>query len=189
METILVVSSNEKVNSLIVELLKTQYFSNITAVKSGSEARRTLIDNVFDIIIINTPLIDEFGSELAINVITSTISSIILIVKSEMADEIANKVENYGVFVVPKPISKQFFFQCLKFISTSRKRILGLKNENIKLQQKIEEIRLIDRAKCVLIQYLNFTESQAHRYIEKQAMDMRITKKEIAEGILKTYEN
>lgn len=187
METILIVSSNEKGNSLIVELLKSQYSSKINTVKSGSEARRILIDNIFDIVIINSPLIDEFGTELALNIINSTLSSVILIAKSEMADEI--KVENYGVFVVPKPINKQFLFQCLKFIATSRKRILGLKNENIKLQQKIEEIRLIDRAKCILIQYLNFTEVQAHRYIEKQAMDMRITKREVAEGILKTYES
>ena len=46
----------------------------------------------------------------------------------------------------------------------------------------------MDRAKCVLIQYLNMTETQAHRYIEKQAMDLRTTRRQIAEGILKTYE-
>ena len=55
--------------------------------------------------------------------------------------------------------------------------------------QKIEDIKMIDRAKCILIQYLNMTESEAHRYIEKQAMDMRTTRKTIAEGILRTYEN
>ena len=48
---------------------------------------------------------------------------------------------------------------------------------------------MIDRDKCILIQYLNMTESEAHRYIEKQAMDMRTTRKTIAEGILRTYEN
>jgi len=74
-------------------------------------------------------------------------------------------------------------------MAASHKRITGLKNENIKLQKKIEDIRLIDRAKCVLIQYLNMTEPQAHRYIEKQAMDMRITRAEVAQGILKTYES
>ena len=59
----------------------------------------------------------------------------------------------------------------------------------MKLQKKIEEIRLVDRAKCVLIQYLNMTEAEAHRYIEKQAMDMRKTKKTIAENILNTYDS
>ena len=33
------------------------------------------------------------------------------------------------------------------------------------------------------------TEAQAHRYLEKQAMDMRITKAEVAKSILSTYEN
>ena len=47
---------------------------------------------------------------------------------------------------------------------------------------------MVDRAKCAMIQYLNMTEPQAHRYIEKQAMDLRITKKEVARGILETYD-
>ena len=61
--------------------------------------------------------------------------------------------------------------------------------ENKKLLQKIEDIRIIDRAKCLLISYLNMSEPEAHKYIERQAMDMRITKRQVAEGIIKTYEN
>ena len=52
----------------------------------------------------------------------------------------------------------------------------------------MNEVRIINRAKCCLIEYLKMTEPQAHRYIEKQAMDLRQTKREIAESILKTYE-
>ena len=48
-------------------------------------------------------------------------------------------------------------------------------------------MRLINRAKCTLIEYLKFTEPQAHRYIEKQAMNNRQTRREVAEKILKTY--
>ncbi|MFQ9801115.1 MAG: ANTAR domain-containing protein [Clostridia bacterium] len=32
-----------------------------------------------------------------------------------------------------------------------------------------------------MIQYLNMTEAQAHRHIEKQAMDTRRTRREVAE--------
>ena len=51
-----------------------------------------------------------------------------------------------------------------------------------------DEQQLIIRAKCTLIQYLKLTEPQAHKYIEKQSMDLRKTKLEIAQRILKTYE-
>ena len=76
----------------------------------------------------------------------------------------------------------------MKMINAMRKRILGLRDQNIKLQKKIDEIRIVNRAKFALMQYLQFTEQQAHRYLEKQAMDMRKTKKEIALEIIKIYE-
>lgn len=97
-------------------------------------------------------------------------------------------MEDYGVYVLEKPLNKQMFYQSIKLINASQKKLMGLRKENSKLQVKIEEIKLVDRAKCTLIQYLKFTESQAHRYIEKQAMDMRKTRYEIAQDILKTYE-
>jgi len=90
--------------------------------------------------------------------------------------------------IVSKPINRSLLYQATKLAYSTHSRVLGYKRENIKLQSKIEEIRLVDRAKYALIQYLNMTEQQAHRYIEKQAMDMRVSKKEISEGIIRTYE-
>ncbi|HHT83072.1 MAG TPA: ANTAR domain-containing protein [Clostridiales bacterium] len=56
-------------------------------------------------------------------------------------------------------------------------------------QSSMEEKDIVDRAKAVLIKHLSMTEQQAHRFIEKQAMDMRVNKTAVAEGILKTYES
>ena len=61
--------------------------------------------------------------------------------------------------------------------------------ENTELLRRMDALRSIDRAKCLLMQYLGMTEAQAHRYIEKQAMNLRVSKKVIAEHILKTYDN
>ncbi len=54
--------------------------------------------------------------------------------------------------------------------------------------KKMDEIRLVNRAKWALISNLGMDEPQAHRYIEKHAMDMRICKREASETIIKTYE-
>ena len=67
--------------------------------------------------------------------------------------------------------------------------MLGIQHENIKLHKKLEEIRNVNRAKFALMQYLNFTEQQAHRYLEKQAMDLRVTKNEVALKVIKMYDN
>ena len=51
----------------------------------------------------------------------------------------------------------------------------------------MEEIRLVNRAKWLLISELKMDEPQAHRYIEKQAMDMCVSKRRVAEEIIRTY--
>ncbi len=173
---------------LIAELLDHSVFQTVTSVKSGAEARRALSQNDFSLVIISAPLSDEFGNELSLFVSEQSGAGVILLVKSEIADEVSAKVENFGVFVVPRPLSRAFFYQALKLSIAAHNRVVGLRFENEKLQTKIEEIRLVDRAKCVLIEVLKLSEKEAHRYIEKQAMDMRTTRKEIAEAILKTYE-
>lgn len=186
----LIVSGTEKGSNLIEDLMRnTSGISDFFYTRNGSEARRILIENSYDIIIINTPLADEFGHDLALYASTNTVSGLILIVKSEIYEEICDRVEDYGILVLSKPLSRQTFYSAVKLVSATQKRLLILEKENMKLQKKIEEIRLVDRAKCVLIQYLNMTEAEAHRYIEKQAMDMRKTKKTIAENILNTYDS
>lgn len=189
MNSALIVSGSDKGIELIAQLLNSDAKTHIVSAKSGTEARRLINAADYDLIVINTPLPDEFGDDFAVTITEISASGVILIVKNEMADDVLARVELSGVLIVPKPIIRQVFMQAQKLALASKNRIMSLKNENISLHQKIEEIRLVTRAKCVLIQYLDMTESQAHRYIEKQAMDMRATRQEIAQNILKTYEN
>ena len=110
------------------------------------------------------------------------------IAKSENADILADKLEDFGLMVIPKPLGRQYFYRSMKFVSAARKRMLGIRSENLKLHKKLEEIRTINRAKCSLMQYLGFTEQQAHKYLEKQAMDKRCTKIEVAQKVIEMYE-
>jgi len=98
--------------------------------------------------------------------------------------------KNFDIVIVDAPLSEEGSENLARSIAASiNGRLKQLQAENAKLKQKIEDIRIIDRAKCMLISYLSLSEQEAHRFIEKQAMDLRSTKRAIAEGILKTYAN
>ena len=84
--------------------------------------------------------------------------------------------------------SKTFLF-ALEFAAKSNERLRSMRDENVRLKESIGDLKLVDRAKCALIQYLNMTESDAHRFIEKQAMNKRLSKREIALQILSAYES
>lgn len=68
-------------------------------------------------------------------------------------------------------------------------RMLTVNEENEKLRHIVEDMKIINRAKLLLITCLNMSEQEAHRYLEKQAMDMRMSKMQIAMQVIKTYEN
>ncbi len=188
MESVLIISSIDKDKELLTDLCRAGSISKICTASSADEARGVFKGDSYDLVIINSPLADESGSELAIYISNTTCSGVLMFVKSEHSETISSKVEEYGVFVLQKPISRTLFFQAIKLISASCKRFQGLHKQTVKLESKIDEICLVNRAKCALIQYLSMTESQAHRYIEKQAMDMRLPKRAVAESILNTYE-
>ena len=188
MDSVLIVSNTSSTLEIVSDLLNSQEFSRIVTASNSSEARRSIISDGFDLIIIDSPLPDEFGDDFAVYASEQTDSGIILIVDNDKLYDIDSAAEDAGVFVLPKPISPEFFYQAVKLLIASRKRVSYLESENVKLQKKIEEIRLIDRAKCILIQYLQMTEQQAHKYIEKQAMNLRQSRVATAESILKTYE-
>ena len=184
MERILVVSSTEKTHAMLAQFLSScGVQSQLCRAMAGSEARRALVDGEFDLVLVNTPLPDEFGHELAQLAAGETTAGVILLAKAEIADSVAEKVED-GVFVVPKPLSRVLFMQALRMTRAARSRLSGLQNENRRLQKRIEDIRLVDRAKCLLIECCGMSEPEAHSYIEQQAMNRRCPKRDIAQGII-----
>jgi response regulator NasT len=186
---VLVVSSTakgaESLSSLIREY---EGYIDIATSTSCSEARRMILDNEYDLVVINAPLADESGEELASMITGQTLSGVIMVVRNEYMETMETIMGASGVLVVAKPIIKQLFFQTLGLARSMRRRLTLLQNENDKLQKKIEEIKRIDRAKWTLIQNLGMDEQQAHRYIEKQAMDLRKSRYDVASAILKTYQ-
>ena len=184
----MIVSSADKGTAYFKDILITANVEQIAAMKSGGEARRLLMERDFDLVIINAPLRDESGESFARDVASKNISQVMLVVKSEYYDEVSAACESDGVLTISKPINKSIFWSALMLAKASGSRLKQMQAENERLKQKIDEIRIVDRAKCILISYMNMSEQDAHRYIEKQAMDMRITRKLVAEGIVKTYE-
>lgn len=189
MDSALIVSSFEKGTAFFSEILVSASIGHIVTLQTGGEARRLLMERDFDLVVINAPLHDEAGENLSQYIASRGVSQVILVVKSEYFEEVSRLTEEYGVLTVAKPINRTLFWSALKLAKASALRLKRMQSENSKLKQKIEDIRIVDRAKCILISYLSMSEQEAHRYIEKQAMDMRTTRRAVAEGILKTYEN
>ena len=188
MSRILLTSGSLKGRDFFVSLVKEYGDHEMVFAGSGRDARGALSRMDVDLLVIHAPLPDEFGEELAEYASRNSYCGIIVVAKSDTDARSILRVETAGGLVALTPLSKSLFRQTFRLACATRNRMLGIHNENKKLSRRLEDMGLIDRAKCVLIQVLGMTEPQAHRYIEKQAMDMRVSKRQVAEELLKTYE-
>ena len=185
--SVLLVSSSPKFNESMLALLPESRFYPVAAVSDVSSARRRLLENKYDIVIINAPLPDDFGTRLALYICENSGAGVLLLVKAEHYPDITARVSPYGVLTVSKPASAGTVTQSLTLICATRERLRRMEQKTASVEEKIEEIRIVNRAKWLLIEQLKMTEKEAHRYIEKQAMDRCVTRRTIAENILATY--
>lgn len=185
--SVLVISAKENFNVSLQSLLPESKYSPVQIVSSFSSAKRMLLERSFDFILINTPLPDDFGTRFAIEISANKGTVILLLVRNEVYEEVCDKVTEYGILTLPKPASKQMVIHTLNFMAGIRERLRKLEKKSLSMEEKMEEIRLVNRAKWVLIGELKMTEADAHRYIEKQAMDRCVSRREIAEEIISTY--
>lgn len=185
--SVLVVSSSEKFELAMKQLLGERGYDPVCYAGSVASAKRMLLEQSFDFVIINSPLPDDTGIKIAIDVSTDKNSVCLLLVRADIYDDINEKVVDHGVFTLPKPTSSVIITQGLQWLAAARERLRRLEKKTLSIEEKMEEIRFVNRAKWALIQNLNMSEAEAHRYIEKRAMDGCITRREVAESILKTY--
>lgn len=183
---LLVCKQNDVIRGL-TEILRPMNFQLIDSATSAGEGRRRLQEIDYELVIVNTPLGDEFGVDFTVDILEKFMVGVILIVKSELVDHVEEKLKDTAAFVVPKPLNSQLLVQNIRFVCQSREKILRLQNQNTELKEKIEDMGIVYRGKLCLMGYLNLSEDQAHRYIQKRAMDMRLSPRTVAEQIIQTY--
>ena len=180
----LIVSAGNNANEYLAKHMAELGYTRPVMAASGGEARRQIDTKDFEVIIINAPLPDEFGHELGTDTVTKTDAGVILLTKAATADQIADKLQAFGVLVLGKPFTGAQFRQAVQIAASNNKRLAVLRTENAKLLDKIAQLRLVDRAKCYLIEKKHYTETEAHRLIEKLAMDTRRSREDVAREIL-----
>lgn len=184
---ILIVCSRPDVIKELRTLMLQQGYSAAEYSLSANEARRKLDMFEPELILINSPLQDELGIELVLDIADKTDAGIILLAKHEHLGEMQYKLEKVGALILPKPINKTILLQTARFAANSRKSLRGLKLQNDDLEKRINDRKVIEKAKWLLVEKMNMTEPQAHRYIQKRAMDTRVSQVKVAEEILSSY--
>ena len=180
MENVLIISSRKSSAEGLSVFMRDTFGCRIRTADTAQQAREIIsVNRSWELVMINIPLNDESGFELAKYVAEDTAASCVIFVKAEEAEKIMDAADRSSIIVITKPFSRQTLYQILKAVDTALRRSWDLYEETVRLEKKIDEIRLIDKAKFSLMQYRGMTEEEAHTYLEQYAMKNR-RKKTIA---------
>jgi response regulator NasT len=171
----------------VEELLAARGPAEVTAVSTAGEITALPPGLPFDCAVLNLPLADDPGTASALRLAET--AAVLVLAAEERCAALREALRPQGVAVLQKPLGRQALLAALDVLEGLGTRLALLRQKNNKLEQKQREVQLINRAKLVLISALGMTEAQAHRHMERQAMDRRVPKIEVAIDVLRLYED
>ncbi len=180
--SVLLVTKDTKISSLVSAMLFPPMFE-LSVCQDFNEARRKCDERLFNIVLVD--FAEGEGTDFAVDISDSS-STVLLFSPQEHFDQISYKVESYGILTLVSPFDQFYFYNMIKIAIAVQYKVQVLTSKATKLKEKMEEIRLVNRAKLLLMQKKGLSEQDAHRYLEKEAMDTGAKKTTVAEITIKT---
>ena len=181
--SVLIVSKDSKLSQnigamLIAPLFETEILSDF------NEARRRIAERVYNIILVDYS--EGEGTDFAIDA-SDSLSTILLLTPPSLFEEISYRVEGYGIIAITNPFDQFYFYNMIKAAIAVQYKVQVISSQTTKLKVKMEEIKQVNRAKMLLMQNMQMTEQEAHRYLEKEAMDRGMKRTAVADEIIRRY--
>ena len=182
--SVMIISASRKFDNVFYEAVSDVSFGQVEILGSMDEAIRRMAEKKFDILIINAPVSGPSGIKVAQAVCNEGSTGVMFLTDERHYNEVNEAITPYGALVVKKPLSMDLLKHSIMFLCGTCDRIRRMENKARKAEEKVDELKIINRAKWRLIDTRKMTEKEAHRFIEKQAMDRCVTKKIVAEEIM-----
>ena len=187
--TLLLITASQETAAQFARLLPAERFAPEYSVCSPLEARYVLDEAAYDVVVIDDSVPYESVPALALGAVKHGIPNVLLLAGPDRSEAASDLAQEHGFIALPSPVAPALLRQSLGMMAASSARIHELEEQAQDLQEKMAELRLVNRAKLILMQRFQMTEKDAHRFIEKNAMDRCVKRRAIAESIIRTYQN
>lgn len=179
---ILVAEDEAIIRMDLVEMLSEAGYQVVGQASNGQEAIALARELKPDLAILDVkmPVLDGISAaEEIINIAP------VLMLTAFSQKELIERARDAGVMAyVVKPFSMADLLPAMEIAMSRHKQMISLENEVANLHDRLETRKLIDRAKGILMTALNLTEPQAFSWIQRAAMDRRMSMKEVALAVI-----
>jgi len=179
---ILVAEDETLIRMDLVEMLVEAGYEVIAQATNGEEAIALANEHKPDLAILDVqmPVLDGISAAEKIIAIAP-----VLMLTAFSQRELVDRARDAGVMAyVVKPFTISDLVPAIEIAISRHTQMRSLADEVADLHDRLETRKVIDRAKGILMKALNLTEPEAFSWIQRAAMDRRITMKEVAEAVI-----
>jgi response regulator NasT len=184
----IIVSSSKETISLTKKQLETALFNIAGEFVSGNEALRKATILLPDIVIADYNLSDMTGLDFAKSIELLHICPVIILAnksQSQYIDEI--KKDALDIFCLTKPINEIILNHTVSLAIKLSKEISKYQSAITDLKQELENRKLIEKAKGILMNKFDLSENEAYSQLRKKAMDSSKSIEQIAKTIIDMF--
>ena len=179
---ILVAEDEALIRMDLVEMLEEAGYVVVAQATNGEEAIALATEHQPDLAILDVkmPVLDGISAAEKIISIAP-----VLMLTAFSQRELVDRARDAGVMAyVVKPFTIGDLSPAIEIAISRHTQMRSLAEEVADLHERLETRKVIDRAKGILMKALNLSEPEAFSWIQRAAMDRRLTMKEVAQAVI-----
>jgi len=179
---ILVAEDEALIRMDLVEMLQEAGYDVVAQATNGEEAIALATEHQPDLAILDVkmPILDGISAAEKIISIAP-----VLMLTAFSQRELVDRARDSGVMAyVVKPFTISDLVPAIEIAFSRHTQMKSLADEVADLHERLETRKIIDRAKGILMKALNLSEPEAFSWIQRAAMDRRLTMKDVAHAVI-----
>ena len=168
----------------LAEMLAEEGYHVVGQAADGAEAVRLAEELRPDLVVLDVkmPVLD--GIAAAERIAAQRIAPVVILTAFSQRDLVERARDAGAMAYVVKPFSAGDLVPAIEMAVSRFAELASLESEVADLQERLATRKAVDRAKSALQEQLGLSETEAFRWIQKTAMDLRLSMREVAEGVL-----
>ena len=170
------------------EMLQEEGFEVVAEVADGASAVRLTRELGPDLVILDIKMPVMDGIQAAEEIAKDRLSAILILTAFSQRDLVEKARRAGAMAYLVKPFQKHDLLPAVEIAAGRFREMSGLEAEVDDLQGRLDARKVVEQAKGLLQEHEGFSEADAFRFIQRQAMERRVTMREVAEQVIERLE-
>jgi response regulator NasT len=168
----------------LVELLNDEGYEVIAQVGDGAQAVEQARELEPDVVVLDIKMPKMDGLQAAEIIADERIAPVVILTAFSQRDLVEKAREAGAMAYVVKPFDASDVVPAIEIAMARFAEIRSVEEEIVDLEERLASRKIIDQAKGILQDTLELSEAESFRWIQKTAMDLRKSMREVAESVI-----